>query len=930
MNPVALELLDRLTANWTQWELYESEYLNVVLPRIVRGDPTQRLNETEKALLAQLREELSPADWERLPELVRTRRAENTAAEERVRAERAKKEAAAEARQAAARQEQIDRHLEEEERRRRRGALLNRILTTLKSDYLGVDALYSTDPDVDAIPRLEYDTLKAEFVQAWARQELKTDLDREQAEAVGAGPGNVQVIARAGSGKTRTLISRALFLQQRCGVGPHQLLLLAFNKKAAEEMETRVAEHVGDLRPHVMTFHALAHALVHPEEELVFDDADQGQHGASREVQEVIDEHVRSGDFGATIRELMLDYFREDWERIVDGRFETTMEEFLVHRRALPRETLRGEYVKSFGEKVIANALFEHGVDYRYERNFRWNGANYKPDFTIQGAEEGGVVIEYLGLAGEPAYDERTREKRYYWSGRPEWKLLEFTPQDLLALGVKGLVEQLLGKLREVGWRCVRRTEEEIWALVRERALDGFTSAMKTFVGRCRKLNWGPEALFEKADGHRAASSAERLFVKIGTSIYSGYLARLRERQKEDFDGLMWRAIAAVREGRTRFRRRSGREQGNLEALRFVLIDEFQDFSPQFHALTVALRQMNPGVRFFCVGDDWQAINSFAGSDPRYFREFGAHFLEPSRRQLLTNYRSARSVVEAGNAVMLGLGVAGRPGETAAAGEVLAAWMDQFQPRALEQGRHGGDEITPALLRITRNLLDRNFEVVILSRRNGLPWYVQYADGLNRGADALPRFLAHLRSFLPEEDRRRVTISTVHKYKGLEREAVILADAVERSFPLIHPHWVFLRIFGDSIESIEKEERRLFYVALTRARSSLTILTDALQQSPFFVDIGKRRPLASVKWDTLPTPASLDGARLEVRVFDAYAVREELKRLGYSFDRTERCWCRAIPEQAFSLEQLASQPWASGRRVEVRSETGDLLHRLGL
>lgn len=929
MTPAALELLDRLTANWVQWEVYGSEYLDVVLPGIVRGDAAQRLSEMEQKVVARLRKELTAAEWERLPELVRARRAEIEQAAETARAERERRQAEKEARQAAIRQELIDRRLEEEERQRRRAALIGRVREALMTRYLEADALYGGDPEGDALPRLEFDDLKTDFVQSWAKGELGLQLDREQAAAVGAGPGNVKVIARAGSGKTRTLIGRALFLQRHCGVRPSQLLLLAFNRKAAEEMEARVAQHVGDARPHVMTFHALAHALIHPQEELVFDDTGQNQLGLSREVQEAIDEHVRSRELGGTIRNLMLDYFRDDWERIVDGRFESTMEEFLAHRRSLPRETLQGEYVKSFGEKVIANALFEHGVEYRYERNFRWNGINYKPDFTLLRNGHGGVVIEYLGRAGDPQYDARTRDKRAYWAERPDWKLLEVTRQDLLSSGTEGFVERLLAELRTLGWPCVRRDEEEIWALVRKRALDSFTAAMRTFVARCRKWNWTPEELREKVAGHRAISQAEGLFVRVGVSVYESYLARLRELRKEDFDGLMWRAVAAVREGQVRFQRRSGREQGSLAELRFVLIDEFQDFSRQFSALTEAMRARNPGVRFYCVGDDWQAINSFAGSDLRYFREFDSDFREPSCRQLLTNHRSSRSIVEAGNSVMHGLGSPGSPAEQSPAGEVGLAWMDEFRPRPVEQSRHGDDEVTPAVLRIVRSLLDRGSEIVILSRRNGLPWYVRYADGLGFGADALNRFLEHLRTYLPEEDRARLTISTVHKYKGLEKDAVVLVDGVERSFPLVHPHWVFVRVFGDSIDSIEEEERRLFYVALTRARASVTIVTESSQKSPFVADACRRFPLPSVNWDVLPTPASLDSASVEVRVFNAFEVKEELKRLGYRFDPLDRSWYRTMPAEEFAPDQLAGQPWASGRRIEVRTETGELIRLPG-
>jgi DNA helicase-4 len=94
--------------------------------------------------------------------------------------------------------------------------------------------------------------------------------------------------------------------------------------------------------------------------------------------------------------------------------------------------------------------------------------------------------------------------------------------------------------------------------------------------------------------------------------------------------------------------------------------------------------------------------------------------------------------------------------------------------------------------------------------------------------DELDRFLEQVRSYLPEPDRGRVTISTTHKYKGLEQSAVIVLDALDRSYPLIHPTWVFLRVFGDTIEALEEEERRLFYVATTRAAGSLAIVTAAL------------------------------------------------------------------------------------------------------
>ncbi|MCR4404035.1 MAG: hypothetical protein NUW06_01845 [Candidatus Acetothermia bacterium] len=227
-----------------------------------------------------------------------------------------------------------------------------------------------------------------------------------------------------------------------------------------------------------------------------------------------------------------------------------------------------------------------------------------------------------------------------------------------------------------------------------------------------------------------------------------------------------------------------------------------------------------------------------------------------------------------------------------------------------------------------RYFLDQGQDVVILSRRNGAPWYVNYAERGSGKPDDLQRFLEHLRSFLPEEDRGRVGISTAHKYKGGEKQAVIVLDAVERSYPLIHPNWVFLRVFGDSIETIEDEERRLFYVAVTRAKDSLALVTESLRESPYLDDIRKHMSLTSLSWDELPAVPSLDQPRLEIRVFGAYRVKDELRDHGYQWNGTEKYWYRTVPAEGFSFDALLRQPWARQvSKIEVYCEMRELLHR---
>jgi DNA helicase-4 len=948
----AIELIDKLIAGWNYFDLYKEEYLTVVAPGIMRLDGSVQLKEEEKKIVAVLHELLSPEEWAELPELIKDRQAGNleelSSDRERAEAQRKARRREEEARARRKEQEEhkkreIELEIERQEWQRRKAeeerhkteeagiarkkALSARLKDAFKTDFLSADGVLAGDPDAELISGEEYAELKAKFVGDWVTRELQQPLDSEQAVAVAATGGDIQVVARAGSGKTRTLVTRAIFLQKHCRVSPRELLLLAFNRNAVDQMKNRLAHALGKDLPHVMTFHALAHALVHPEEELVFDDTLANQLGLSREVQEVIDEHVRSQKYGNRIRDLMLAHFREDWERIVAGGFQLTMEEFLAHHRALPRESLKGDFVKSFGEKVIANALFENGVEYRYERNFRWNGVNYRPDFTIPFGPKGGVVIEYFGLKGDADYDKMSQVKREFWAESDDWTFLEFSPRDLAQNGVDAFVHTLLRELQKAGVSSQRRSEEEIWELVRRRALDGFTKAMRTFVGRCRKLNLSPDDLELMIAGHTACSTAEALFLDVGVSVYRDYLERLAAGKKEDFDGLMWRSVLQVRKGQTRFARDKGREQGDVARMKFVMIDEFQDFSAMFFELVDAIRSANPNVQFFCVGDDWQAINAFAGSDLSFFVDFSEYFRDTTQCYIRNNYRSPVSVVELGNALMYGRGEAAKP-ERRDSGWVRLCKLNEFRPSASEQARHKGDEITPAVLRLVRSFLDRGLDVVMLSRRNGLPWYVGYEEATSYASDAIVRFVEHIRSHLPKEDRGRVTGSTAHGYKGLEQSAVVVLDAVKRSYPLVHPNWVFLRVFGDSINRIEDEERRLFYVATTRAKDSLALVTETLTESPYLGDIRRQVRFSLLSWADLPPVPSLDGARLEIRVFNAYNAKDQLKNLGYQYEGAGKYWHKTVLAEGFSFDALLSQPWARQRvRIDVCSETGELLQR---
>jgi DNA helicase-4 len=787
----------------------------------------------------------------------------------------------------------------------------------------------------------------------WACSGIDVELDSEQFAAVTAPFENTLVTSRAGSGKTRVLTTRAVWLQQVRGVAPNELLLLAFNVKAAKEMKERLQTHLGPeaTLPHVMTFDALAKAVVRPTETLLADDQSAGQRALAREVASIQDSQTGlssprprgSDQMRAVIGRLasrgsvlgrflkfLLGQFVGEWERIESGDLDLVAEDAeALRRHRHPSIVLAGDqvvsvngtYVKSEGERLISNALFFHDVQAFYEEPFDWGETVYKPDFTIRTGEDSGVVIEYFGLLGDREYAQQARRKRRYWRERPGWELIELTPRDIASRGKTAFTRFLLETLESHGVPSRTLSEQEVFErLPRVVSVDDYTAVLTGFITRCRGERMSSQHLRTRIRAHRPGDDAERGFLALAEVIYDAYLDEVIGAGFEDFKGVMWRAVSKVENGDTELIRDRNRERGDLMAVRHILIDEFQDFSKPFHALIQATQTVNPEARVFAVGDDWQAINSFAGSDLQFFNGFNQFFENATRYQMTTNYRSARTIVKASNALMAPVDPVGPFGvaSTDRRGQARLWRLSGFTPSPSEIDLHGNDRLIPAVLRLVNDNLEAGRDVHMLSRTNT----IEKQD--------LKVFLRTVRSHLQPGHADKVRASTTHLFKGLEEQAIIILDADERRYPLVHPHWKYQRLFGDTEDRICEEERRLFYVALTRAISSLDIINaqDEQDRSPFLIDLNNRVRHGS--WDSLPPPRPAGEETVMIRVSGrTYPVRQTLGDQQYRWNQSDRCWQKFVPATELpDYATLESEPWFQTRViVEVMAWDGEVLFR---
>ncbi|MBF0259048.1 MAG: UvrD-helicase domain-containing protein [Desulfamplus sp.] len=584
--------------------------------------------------------------------------------------------------------------------------------------------------------------------------------------------------------------------------------------------------------------------------------------------------------------------------------------------------------------------MFEHDIPYKYERNHWWSGVNYRPDFTIfihsERGKENGVVIEYFGLKGDVDYDEMTDEKRKYWKDKNNWELVECSPTDFSQGGIDSFKAILRTRLEEHCIQCKKLPDDEIWNRIKDRAIDRFTTAMVGFIGKCRKKSLPPSDLLNLIGNYSPLSVIESRFLHLAHFLYSSYLARLFATGEEDFDGLMQRAAQIIYQGQTIFQKKSS--NGDLALLRYICIDEYQDFSDLFYKLIASIREQNPKVELFCVGDDWQAINGFAGSDLKFFENFKDYIGSSHKLYIATNYRSSKSIVSIGNALMDGLGKPAVPHKESI-GNVLVADLNTFEPSFIEKKRHPGDIITPTVLRLIHKGLEDGRDVVMLSRRNSIPWFINYPQEIE-GTKGLSRFIDYIRTFFPKGLKERISISTSHKYKGLEKPMVIILDAVLRSYPLIHPDWVFSRILGDNIENIAEEERRLFYVALTRAVEQLVIITDGKIRTPFIDDLMQKEQLKTIEWSQYQPISDIDQACQCIIVkivnessFDkegtgTYAIKDQLKSSGYRWNSKDKVWEKSFPLTGFAAKFLKNEIWGDHAKeieIKIHNESEQLL-----
>ena len=721
-----------------------------------------------------------------------------------------------------------------------------------------LDALFLAKPEEVELSADEFWAIKDEVVFRVLKS-YGLGLDTDQTHAVACPSMRALIRARAGSGKTRTLCARASVAIRDERLYPDQVLMVAFNKSAADEVRQRMRKDFGCPEfENARTFHSLAYQLAKPKKTLLFD---EGKHPSQR-TQSGFVQSLLERMLNPAFKELLFQFFRKEIEEIERLGRDLAPDEYRAFRRSLEQVSLKGGRVKSAGEKYIADFLFEHDIPYTYEKIWEWGtfgqGQPYKPDFTLV-ANGSDFILEHWaidprdrsaqlpddwGITADQ-YRQQIARKRMFWADK-NITLLE-THCEELAAGREAFELTLNERLENAGIRCQKLPDEEIIRRVFEKnfQISRMAEQFLQFIQRAKKRCLSVNGVGQLIADRRTLDQRLRLFYQLALRVYREYESELAERGAMDFDDLLRQAIEEVmRQGSdTRIHLGEGRFV-KIGDLRWLLVDEYQDFSELYYRLLTAILEANPKIRLMAVGDDWQAINGFAGAELRFFTEFARYFSGAGEATIATNYRSARSVVTWGNRLMNGLGPAARPREGALAGETKVVdlgkeWAEfrgglQYEEDRKRDAIYFGDlpkGINPGMAaqRLARALKScvrlfqqtKTGKLLLLSRTKRV-YGLELGEFRNRLIGVLAAIAGEDRQIL----RTKIRVMTCHTAKGQEEEAVVVMDASQSNFPKVHPDNLLYEIFGVTPAAILAEEQRLFYVAITRPAETLWVLTE--------------------------------------------------------------------------------------------------------
>lgn len=612
------------------------------------------------------------------------------------------------------------------------------------------------------------------------------------------------VIAGAGTGKTSTIVGKTAYILEKGLAKPSELLLLSFARDAKREMFNRIKSRLKH-NLQVKTFHSFGLGIIAKVEESKPSVSTLSTDNLKLwdMVETFIFDNLKDEAFSKLLNQYFLYYYHQ-YKSMFNFK---TKGEYINYLKANEIRSLKGDVVKSFEECDIANFLYVNEVEYEYERDYEVKTSSkkhrqYKPDFYLP---EYGIYIEHFALNKEGIPPSFIDKENYLQS--LEWKRqLHKSNQTKLIETFSyeksegNLLKNLENKLSIYDVKLSRISEKRIFEEINElKYVNRFARLLSTFLNLYKSSNMSITELRKKASESHNKERATA-FVDCFSYILISYMNYLISTGKVDFNDMISLSEKYLKKNE------------KLANYRYVLVDEFQDISQSRHRLLSTVLAQNPDCKLFCVGDDWQSIFRFTGSDMTLMRDFEKHFGYTKLMFLEKTFRFNDKICEFSSRFIMQ-----NPNQIPKKLEAIENIEKQTVKVIISEDE--AETVNKILEEINAKSLHKQ-EIFIIGRYN------------NQKPD-------YLRKLQAKYHRLSIKFITAHKSKGTEADYVILIGMKSGvyGFPCQIDDDPLLDLVLSREDSFpNSEERRLFYVAVTRAKKEAYLIANKSSVSQFIVE----------------------------------------------------------------------------------------------
>ena len=712
-------------------------------------------------------------------------------------------------------------------------------------------------------------------------------LDDKQRLAVVKNELNTQIIAGAGCGKTLTVNAKVRYLIEKKGINPSDILCLSFSNLSVRDLVEKLPEGI-----EISTFHKLGGKILRANDKTSRPDSNALDNFIKIYFRDVIINNEKLSQdlfeffsyyFYTNIDEDDVDSIGEVYD-IDESRDFSTLRN--IYGGENPKITWKNEEVKSFEELVIANYLFAHQIDYDYEKVYECENKNflihkefvfnlvfdelkeyreimdvlvndlldlfevseniiekdYLPDFYLCDED---VYLEHFGVNKEcKALWLNEKEAQKYSEGMV-WKrnLHKSYGSSLIEtysyyMSEDRLLKRLEDKLKDLGVEIKEIDYLYLISKITERndvnKFKDLLKLIKNFIelfkgngftidkfSEFKEINKSNPKIFERR--------RNELFLNLVEDIYISYENYLKEIKKIDFNDMINNATCEVK-------------KGNLKNnYKYIIVDEYQDTSHTRYNLVKAI-QDKTGAKVCVVGDDWQSIYRFTGCDVSLFTKFENYFENPVKLRIETTYRNSQDLID-----ISGEFINKNPNQIT---KKLKSKKDPTDKpvKIIYYNKKSKEDKIKKMKFLIDKIAEKSDKIMIIGRNNFD--ICPFVKGLNSCKNDDENKVKKLfkkgknNELIYEKNLDlKIEYITVHKSKGLEEDNVILINLENKraGFPnQIEDDSVLDFVINDSDQYEFGEERRLFYVALTRTKNNVYLLTPDSDKSVFVQELEEK------------------------------------------------------------------------------------------